>query len=68
MGKTEVNHNDALEKIHSAEATRQQLCFLARRLLRRPIQPKLPDSLPFEMITRPTVLQQKAFSLLGVTL
>ncbi len=50
--------------VHSFQTLLADLATLAKNR----IQPKLPDSLPFEMITRPTVLQQKALSLLGVTL
>jgi transposase len=50
--------------VHSFQTLLANLATLAKNR----IQPKLPDSLPFEMITRPTVLQQKALSLLGVTL
>ena len=32
------------------------------------VQPRLPDATPFEVVTRPTPLQAKAFELLGVRL
>jgi hypothetical protein len=50
--------------VHSFQTLLADLATVAKNR----IQPKLPNSLPFEMITRPTVLQQKALSLLGVTL
>jgi hypothetical protein len=50
--------------VHSFQTLLADLATVAKNR----IQPKLPDSQPFDMITRPTVLQQKALALLGVTL
>jgi hypothetical protein len=50
--------------VHSFQTLLAELATLTKNR----IQPKQLDSLPFEMITRPTVLQQKGLSLLGVTL
>jgi hypothetical protein len=50
--------------VHSFQTLLSDLATLTKNR----IQPALPASQPFEMISRPTVLQQKALSLLGVTL
>jgi hypothetical protein len=50
--------------VHSFQTLLADLATVAKNR----IQPKLPDSQSFEMITRPSVLQQKALALLGVTL
>jgi len=50
--------------VHSLRTLLNELATLARNS----IQPKLPGSSPFEIITRPTVLQQKALTLLAVSL
>jgi DDE family transposase len=50
--------------VHSFRTLLSDLATLTKNR----IEPRLPASQPFEMISRPTVLQQKALSLLGVTL
>jgi transposase len=50
--------------VHSFQTLLADLATLTKNR----IQPKLPGSLPFEMLTRPTVLQQKCLSLLSVAL
>jgi hypothetical protein len=50
--------------VHSFQTLLADLATLTKNR----IEPALPASQPFEMISRPTVLQQKALSLLGVTL
>ena len=50
--------------VHSFQTLLSDLATLTKNR----IQPALPSSQPFEMISRPTVLQQKALSLLGITL
>jgi hypothetical protein len=50
--------------VHSFQTLLSDLATLTKNR----IEPALPASQPFEMIARPTVLQQKALSLLGVTL
>ena len=50
--------------IHSFQTLLKDLATLARNR----VQPRLPNSPPFETLTRPTELQQKALSLLSVSL
>jgi hypothetical protein len=50
--------------VHSFQTLLADLATLTKNR----IQPRLPGSLPFEMLTRPTVLQQKGLSLLSVAL
>jgi hypothetical protein len=50
--------------VHSFQTLLADLATVAKNR----IQPKLSDAQPFDMITRPTVLQQRALALLGVTL
>ncbi|MDP9120272.1 MAG: transposase, partial [Acidobacteriota bacterium] len=50
--------------VHSFQTLLQNLATIAKNR----IQPKLPASPSFDMVTRPTILQQKALSLLAVSL
>ena len=50
--------------VHSFRTLLNDLATIAKSR----IQPKLSDTATFEVVTRPTVLQQKALTLLAVSL
>jgi transposase len=62
--KALTKRTDADEPVHSFKSLLGDLATIAKNR----IQPKAPEAPPFEMITRPTSLQQRALDLLKVQL
>jgi transposase len=62
--KALTKRNDAGDPVHSFKSLLRDLATIAKNR----IQPKTPGASSFEMITRPTPVQQRALDLLGVNL
>lgn len=62
--KALTKRTDADEPVHSFKSLLGDLATIAKNR----IQPKAPEAPPFEMITRPTSLQQRVLDLLSVQL
>jgi hypothetical protein len=62
--KATTKHTDEGAPVHSFHTLLDDLATVARNTL----QPNVPGATPFDRLTTPTALQQRAFDLLGVTL
>jgi transposase len=60
--KAHTRRTDAGEPVHSFKSLLRDLATITKNR----IQPKAPDAPAFEIVTRPTSLQKRAFELLGV--
>ena len=62
--KAQTRRTAGGDPVHSFRTLLQDLATVCRNT----VAPRLPDTEPFEIVTRPTPLQQQAFKLLGVRL
>ena len=62
--KADNKRTDDMLPVHSFRTLLDDLATLARTT----VQPKLAGAQPFQQLTRPTPIQQRAFELLGVTM